>query len=107
MSEGSVNRLADQPWCDAAAILISATATHRFPPASPTNIADVTASAHVSIAVLRDRFTVYPRRIIVEESQPPNTDPKVVAKYTTMIGRPRWERSSLYVLARKPGSQKR
>ena len=70
MSEASVKRLADQPWCAAAARPTSATATQRFD-ARDAKMIGTTASAQMSIAVLRARVTVQPRLISADESQPP------------------------------------
>src|SRR5216117_2528369 len=74
MSDDSVNRFADQPWCAAVARLISATADH-IPCARAAKTIGTTASAQPSIAVLRDALTLQPRRISVDDSQPPPTLP--------------------------------
>src|SRR5438552_11885147 len=78
-SEGRLNRFADQPWWAAAAMLTSATVSHRFPPVRLTKIAEVTVTAQISMAVFRERLTVQPRLIMVEEIQPPPIDPTIDA----------------------------
>ena len=52
-SDGRLKMFADQPWCAAAAMLISVTASHKLFPALKTKMDAVTASAQISIAVLR------------------------------------------------------
>src|SRR5829696_5032413 len=70
MSDAIVKRLADHPWCAAAARLTSATATQRLL-APDANTMGTTANAHASIATLRPAFTDHPRRINADESHPP------------------------------------
>src|SRR5262249_37795751 len=74
MSETSVNILADQPWCAAAASPMSKTATHRLVTFDAATIG-TTSTAQISIAVFRARLIVQPRRIREEDSQPPPTLP--------------------------------
>src|SRR5678815_2411477 len=78
-SEGKLNMFADQPWWAAAAMLTSATVSHRLPSVRLTKMAEVTARAQISMAVFRARFTVQPRLIIAEDIQPPPIDPTMAA----------------------------
>src|SRR2546421_10661719 len=70
VSEASVNRLAEKPWCAAAARPINRTADHRLVTLEAKMIG-TTATAHINIAVLRPALTVQPCRINREETQPP------------------------------------
>ena len=70
VSETSVKMLADKPWCAAAASAISATATHTLE-VRVANTMGSTASAQISIAVLRARLTVQPRLMNADDSHPP------------------------------------
>src|SRR5829696_7693818 len=70
MSDAVVKRLADHPWCAAAATLIRATATHILLAPDAKTIG-TTASAQMSIAIFRPALTVQPRLINVDDSQPP------------------------------------
>ena len=70
MSDVRVNRFADQPWCAAAARPTSSTATQRLVTVDANTIG-VTASAQMSIAILRARLTVQPRPMNHDDSQPP------------------------------------
>src|SRR5205809_3439565 len=74
MSDVSVNTLADHPWCAAAARLISATAPHMLRTPEAVTIG-TTATAQTSMAVFRAAFTLQPRWISDDESQPPPTLP--------------------------------
>src|SRR5215471_7760523 len=74
MSELVVKMLADHPWCAAAARPTKSTATQTFD-ALAANTTGTTASAQISIAVLRARLIVKPRLIIDEDIQPPATLP--------------------------------
>src|SRR5689334_5518890 len=76
MSDASVKRLQDQPWCAAAASPTSSTATHSCLAYAAKGIG-TTARAHTSIAVLRARLTDHPRLISEDESQPPPMLPTV------------------------------
>src|SRR6516225_2173953 len=78
MSDASVNTLADQPWCAAAAMPTSITATHSCRAYAASGIG-TTASAQTSMAVLRDRLTVHPRLIKDEDSHPPPMLPTVAS----------------------------
>src|SRR6266545_6280958 len=75
ISDASVNRFADQPWCAAAARLTRATAAQRFPPEYITSITGVTAAAQISMEVFRARFKRQPRFRNTDEIQPPPIDP--------------------------------
>src|SRR3954451_3526952 len=79
MSDASVNMLHDQPWCAAAARLISATACHSDV-AFETSAIGVTSTAHVNIAVLRAAFTLQPPAIRRDDSQPPKMLPMSEAR---------------------------
>src|SRR5258706_13101388 len=70
MSDGRVNRLADQPWWAAAASEINPTATHRFE-ALAANMTGAAHNAQTNIAVLRARLTDQPNFINRLDSQPP------------------------------------
>src|SRR6185503_4797248 len=70
MSEVSVKMLADQPWWAEAARATSPTATQRLEAREAKTIG-TTATAQISIAVLRAAFTVHPRLMREEDSQPP------------------------------------
>src|SRR5436309_12114516 len=76
MSDASVKTLQDQPWCAAAARPTSMTATHSWVAWAASGIG-TTASAHTSIAVLRERFTLQPRLIRADDSHPPPMLPTV------------------------------
>src|SRR5207248_107741 len=78
MSDAIVKMFALQPWCAAAARLMSATASHKFE-ACAANIIGTTDNAQTSIATLRDLFTVQPRLMSDDESQPPPIDPTSAA----------------------------
>jgi hypothetical protein len=70
MSDVNVKRLADHPWCAAAATPMSVTATQRsFAPDAKTM--GSTASAHASIAVFRPALMLHPRLMSADDSQPP------------------------------------
>src|SRR5262245_35412858 len=79
VSDVSVNRLADQPWCAAAARPTSDTASQRWP-ALDGKTMGATASADTSIAVLRARLTVHPRAMSDDDSQPPPMLPTSAAR---------------------------
>src|SRR5262245_1190898 len=66
MSEVIVKIFADQPWCAAAAMPINITATHKFE-VIDANTIGTTASAQISMAVLRLLLMLQPRLISVEE----------------------------------------
>ena len=70
MSEAVVKMLADQPWWADVASPTRATATHRLE-AREANTIGTTHSAQMSIAVLRPAFTLQPRLMSDEDSQPP------------------------------------
>src|SRR5687768_16497449 len=70
ISDVVVKRLHDQPWCAAAAMPISTTATHRFDVCAAKTIG-TTARAQINIANLRAALIVQPRLIRDDESQPP------------------------------------
>src|SRR6185295_8723593 len=74
-SDGRLNMFADQAWWAAAAILIRVTASHKFPPVWPTKLAEVTATAQISMVVFRARLTVQPRLIRAEDIHPPPIEP--------------------------------
>ena len=69
-----MNAFADHPWCAAVARLISATAAHMLFTLAAATIG-TTASAQISIAVLRAALTLQPWRISGDDSQPPPTLP--------------------------------
>src|SRR3954468_22166284 len=73
-SEGRVYRLADQAWWAAAARPMMNTADQR-PSTYWAKKIGVTASAQISIVVLRARLIVQPRWIKAEDSQPPAIEP--------------------------------
>src|SRR3954452_20280406 len=106
ISDVVVKRFADQPWCAASAVPTSATTTQRFLQYG-AKITGTTPSAHTNIAVLRALFTVHPRSISVEESQPPPTLPMVVRLYSTSSGTIAWNNESPNVSCKYFGSQKR
>src|SRR5262249_8732894 len=87
MSDARGYTFADQPWCAAAAMLMSATAVHMLSTREAATIG-ITALAQTSIAVLRDALTVHPRLISRDDSQPPKTLPTSDTRYTTMTGGP-------------------
>src|ERR1044072_4358777 len=87
MSEVVVKRLQDQPWCAAAAKPMRATAPQRLWTCD-TNMIGVTASAQISIAVLRALLTVQPRLIKEEDNHPPPTLPMSAIKYIAINGGP-------------------
>src|SRR5687767_4809389 len=70
VSDTRVYRFADQPWWAAAARLMTATVAHRLWICDATNIG-VTHRAHASRVTLRAAFTLCPRRMSHEDSQPP------------------------------------
>src|SRR5688500_3678683 len=70
VSDASVQRFADHPWCAAAASPTSATATQSSVADDASEIG-TTASAQTSMAVLRPALMLQPRLINVDESQPP------------------------------------
>src|SRR5687767_13605206 len=70
ISDVSVKRFADQPWCAAAASDTKPTATQRLL-ARAANMIGTTDNAQMSMAVLRDAFTLQPRLISADEIQPP------------------------------------
>ena len=70
MSDASVKRFADHPWCAAAASPTSATATQRSVAFEASGIGS-TASAQTSIAVFRPAFRLQPRLISADDSHPP------------------------------------
>src|SRR2546423_1116853 len=74
MSDASGNGLAAHPWCAAVAGLTGAPAPHMLW-TRVANTMGTTASAQVSMAVLRAEFTLHPRRISVDDSHPPPTLP--------------------------------
>src|SRR4029453_716003 len=74
MSDGSVKRLADHPWCAAVAIARNATAIHSLSTFAVSAIG-TTASAHASMAVFRARLALHPRLSRDDESHPPPTLP--------------------------------
>src|SRR5215468_9800080 len=78
MSDASVNTLHDQPWCAAAAMPTRTTATHSCL-AYAANGIGTTANAHTSIAVLRELFTLHPRLMRDDDSQPPPMLPTVAS----------------------------
>src|SRR3954471_5353173 len=92
MSELSVYRFDDHPWCAAAAREISATAVHRSV-VRAANTIGVTASAQTSMASLRARFTVRPLRIRLDDSQPPAMLPASADRKMTTSGGPTVVRS--------------
>ena len=73
-SEASVNRLADQPWCAAAARPTSATTTQRLLEYGAYKTGR-TIRAQISRAVLRAAFRLLPPPSMAEESHPPPTLP--------------------------------
>src|SRR5215213_1006133 len=74
VSEAVVNRLADQPWCAAAASPTRKTATHML--LSCVTIATgMTHTAQTSSATLRPKLIECPPLMSREESQPPPTEP--------------------------------
>ena len=73
MSEVSVNRFAENPWCAAAARPISKTATHILRPRG-RHATGTTHRAQASSAVFRAAFGVQPR-CEQDDSQPPATEP--------------------------------
>src|SRR3954463_12286988 len=75
MSDGSVYRFADQAWCAAVARLMIATASHRLSTYCAKKIG-VTATALISMVVLRAALIVQPRSIRREDSQPPRIEPR-------------------------------
>src|SRR3954469_23332018 len=79
VSDTSVYRFADQPWCADAARPISTTAVH-WSATIPAANTGTTHNAHASIAVLRPAFTDQPRRISHDDSQPPPTLPTSVIR---------------------------
>src|SRR5687768_8941132 len=70
MSDTVVKRLALQPWCAAAARLISATADQTLVTCDAKMIG-TTHAAQMSIAVLRAALTVHPRLISADDNHPP------------------------------------
>src|SRR6516162_1545558 len=70
MSDTSVYRLADQPWCAPAAIATAVTANQRCV-VEEANTTGVTASAQISNAALRLLLRVHPCLSKVDEIQPP------------------------------------
>src|SRR5688500_1918199 len=70
MSDAVVKRFADHPWCAAAAILTSATATQRLLAPDANTIGSTAAPQH-SIASLRAPLIVHPRLISADDSHPP------------------------------------
>src|SRR5262249_25560 len=76
MSDASVKTLADQPWCAAAAMPTSITATHSCLAYAAKGIG-TTAGAQMSMAVWRERFTVHPRLIRYDDNHPPPMLPTV------------------------------
>src|SRR5450755_616559 len=78
ISEAKVKRLADHPWCAAVARLISATAPHKFCTREAIMMG-TTASAQISMVVLRARFALHPILRNLAGSQPPKTLPTVAA----------------------------
>src|SRR5271166_522780 len=105
-SEAMVNRLADQPWCDAVASPTSATATQKFFALAAKRIGK-TVSAQVSIAVLRAAFTLQPRFSSRADSQPPAMLPAIDIVYTITSGQPSAVRLKPYRVFRNFGSQYR
>src|SRR5262245_29992241 len=79
VSDVSVNRLHDQPWCAAAARPTSATATHTLEARDAKTIG-TTAIRHTSSAVFRPALTDQPRRIRLDESHPPPMLPTSAAR---------------------------
>src|SRR5579863_4270705 len=76
VSEGSVNRFADQPWCAAAANPTRPTTTHRWLE-NGAQTTGTTANEQISKAILRAKFGVLPRRKKIAESQPPPILPTI------------------------------
>ncbi len=75
--------LADQPWWHAVARPINSTAVH----ALLVWLAMITVGmrhAKIAMAVLRARFTEYPRLISAEERYPPKIDPTSAITYTVV-----------------------
>src|SRR5262245_34274876 len=79
VSDVTVKRLHDQPGWAAAARPTSATATHTFEAPDASTIG-TTDRAQTSIAVFRPALTDQPRRISVDESQPPPMLPTSAAR---------------------------
>src|SRR5512139_3551334 len=77
-SEVVVNRLADQPWCAAAARLMRPTASLRLPAPGASTIGN-TEVAQLNIAVLRAALGFQPRLISDPESHPPAMLPTLAA----------------------------
>src|SRR5271157_3731244 len=105
-SETVVNRLAAQPWCAAAARLMSATATIALganTPAAPTGM----QKAQIAIAALRARPCGQPRRMREPEIQPPRTLPKPDITYTTATAQPRFAGVILKMSLRSSGNHHR
>src|SRR5262249_55987927 len=74
MSDVSVNRLAEKPWCAAAARPIRPTATH-MSDTTGANDTGTTHTAQTSRAVLRAALADQPRFSSHDENQPPATEP--------------------------------
>src|SRR5947207_6936490 len=73
-SEATVNKLADQPWWAAVAMLMRATAVQRLV-VSGAKVTGRTHRAQMSMAVLREALMDQPIFIRREEIQPPPTLP--------------------------------
>src|ERR1039457_6787569 len=84
-SEAMVKMFAEKPWCAAPARPTSPTTTHRLLVKGAYSTGS-THSAQISMANLREAFTLLPRPIIAEESHPPATLPTQQQAYTTTIG---------------------
>src|SRR5205814_10662607 len=87
MSEAVVNILHDHPWCAAVAKLNSATWGQRLLKCG-ISTTGTTQMAQISIAVLREWFTLHPRLIKLDESDPPEMLPTSAARYMTTKGGP-------------------
>src|SRR5579871_4180374 len=76
MSEARVNKLADQPWCDAVANPTNSTALQKFF-ARAANTIGSTVSAQVSMVVLRAAFKLQPGFSRRADSHPPAMLPPI------------------------------
>ena len=79
MSEESVKRFAEKPWCAAAARPMMRTADHR-PSTLVAKTIGGTHNAQTSMATLRLTLTVEPRSINEDDIQPPATLPNAAIR---------------------------
>src|SRR5439155_9886863 len=106
ISDDNVKRLAEKPWCAAAASPIRKTAPHSIA-IRGANITGTAPTAHKSIVHLRDEFTVLPRWISADDIPPAITLPKSAMTYIATMGQLVCFSASPYCRGKKSAIQNR